>query len=107
MFHHLIAIYVIVTLLVRIVLLSCYSIIVSSWYSSGIYSSVPFPCRDLLPKDFTVYTYNKEGKLQSEYPDVQVGLLSYLHSTVINPLNMFAALFFCASRLPDRLPLKI
>uniref|UniRef100_A0A803XW62 ADAM metallopeptidase domain 9 n=1 Tax=Meleagris gallopavo TaxID=9103 RepID=A0A803XW62_MELGA len=27
--------------------------------------------KDLLPKDFTVYTYNKEGKLQSEYPDVQ------------------------------------
>ncbi|NWU63110.1 ADAM9 protein, partial [Pterocles burchelli] len=27
--------------------------------------------KELLPKDFTVYTYNKEGKLQSEYPDVQ------------------------------------
>ncbi|XP_071585243.1 disintegrin and metalloproteinase domain-containing protein 9 [Heliangelus exortis] len=27
--------------------------------------------KELLPKDFTVYTYNKEGKLQSENPDVQ------------------------------------
>ncbi|XP_035201077.1 disintegrin and metalloproteinase domain-containing protein 9 isoform X1 [Oxyura jamaicensis] len=27
--------------------------------------------KELLPKDFTVYTYSKEGKLQSEYPDVQ------------------------------------
>ncbi|NXJ32488.1 ADAM9 protein, partial [Ciconia maguari] len=27
--------------------------------------------KELLPKDFTVYTYNKEGKLQSEYPDIQ------------------------------------
>lgn len=31
-----------------------------------------FHCRELLPKDFTVYTYDKEGKLQLEYPDVQV-----------------------------------
>lgn len=37
---------------------------------------LPFHCRELLPKDFTVYTYNKEGKLQLEYPDVQVGFLS-------------------------------
>ncbi|XP_054030905.1 disintegrin and metalloproteinase domain-containing protein 9 [Dryobates pubescens] len=27
--------------------------------------------KELLPKDFTVYTYSKEGKLQSDYPDVQ------------------------------------
>ncbi|XP_071435262.1 disintegrin and metalloproteinase domain-containing protein 9-like [Pithys albifrons albifrons] len=27
--------------------------------------------KELLPKDFTVYTYDKEGKLQLEYPDVQ------------------------------------
>uniref|UniRef100_A0A8B9P5C7 ADAM metallopeptidase domain 9 n=1 Tax=Apteryx owenii TaxID=8824 RepID=A0A8B9P5C7_APTOW len=27
--------------------------------------------KELLPKDFTVYTYNKEGKLQSEKPGVQ------------------------------------
>ncbi|XP_064031783.1 disintegrin and metalloproteinase domain-containing protein 9-like isoform X1 [Pogoniulus pusillus] len=27
--------------------------------------------RELLPKDFTVYTYNEEGKLQADYPDVQ------------------------------------
>lgn len=40
---------------------------------------VPCPCRELLPKDFTVYTYDKEGKLQLEYPDVQVGLPS-LHT---------------------------
>lgn len=32
---------------------------------------VPCHCRELLPKDFTVYTYDKEGKLQLEYPDVQ------------------------------------
>lgn len=38
---------------------------------------LPFPYRELLPKDFTVYTYNKEGKLQSERPDVQVGFPSY------------------------------
>lgn len=37
---------------------------------------VPCHCRELLPKDFTVYTYDKEGKLQLEYPDVQVGLPS-------------------------------
>lgn len=28
--------------------------------------------RDLLPKDFVVYTYNKEGALISDYPDMQV-----------------------------------
>uniref|UniRef100_A0A8B9NZ79 ADAM metallopeptidase domain 9 n=1 Tax=Apteryx owenii TaxID=8824 RepID=A0A8B9NZ79_APTOW len=33
--------------------------------------------KELLPKDFTVYTYNKEGKLQSEKPGVQVGFLSF------------------------------
>lgn len=38
---------------------------------------LPFPYRELLPKDFTVYTYNKEGKLQTEYPDIQVGILSF------------------------------
>ncbi|RMB95117.1 hypothetical protein DUI87_28393 [Hirundo rustica rustica] len=27
--------------------------------------------KELLPKDFTVYTYDREGKLQLEYPDVQ------------------------------------
>lgn len=37
---------------------------------------LPFHCRELLPKDFTVYTYDKEGKLQLEYPDVQVGFPS-------------------------------
>lgn len=41
---------------------------------------VPFHCRELLPKDFTVYTYDKEGKLQLEYPDVQVGLLLFIPS---------------------------
>uniref|UniRef100_A0A803V1C3 Peptidase M12B propeptide domain-containing protein n=1 Tax=Ficedula albicollis TaxID=59894 RepID=A0A803V1C3_FICAL len=29
--------------------------------------------KELLPKDFTVYTYDKEGKLQLDHPDVQVG----------------------------------
>lgn len=28
--------------------------------------------RDLLPKDFVVYTYNKEGALISDHPDIQV-----------------------------------
>uniref|UniRef100_A0A8C3PMA3 ADAM metallopeptidase domain 9 n=1 Tax=Calidris pygmaea TaxID=425635 RepID=A0A8C3PMA3_9CHAR len=31
----------------------------------------PFSLVELLPKDFTVYTYDKEGKLQSEVPDTQ------------------------------------
>lgn len=29
-------------------------------------------CRDLLPKDFVVYTYNKEGALISDHPSIQV-----------------------------------
>lgn len=28
--------------------------------------------RDLLPKDFVVYTYNKEGALIADHPDIQV-----------------------------------
>nr|KAF6459953.1 ADAM metallopeptidase domain 9 [Molossus molossus] len=28
--------------------------------------------KDLLPKDFVVYTYNKEGALISDYPEIQV-----------------------------------
>lgn len=33
--------------------------------------------RDLLSKDFVVYTYNKEGALIADYPDIQVIYFSF------------------------------
>lgn len=51
-------------------------------------SGLPSPLspRELLPKDFTVYTYNEEGKLQADYPDVQVGFHPF-HALTAGDLN--------------------
>lgn len=58
-----------------------------------------FSFRELLPQDFVVYTYNKEGALISDHPDVQVTYFPFDLIAEFNIIIILQLVLFRYTRL--------